>query len=86
VLDLETVLDALNLERFSLLGISHGASIAIAYATRHPERVSQMILYGGYVRGRFLRDEATPHSAEAEMLLELIRHGWGPIACAAAGP
>ena len=41
VRDLEAVVDALELERFPLLGISQGGAIAIAYATRHPERVSQ---------------------------------------------
>src|SRR5215217_23924 len=44
VSDLETVVDALGLERFPLLGISQGASIAIAYAVRHPERVSHLLI------------------------------------------
>ena len=50
--DLETVIDAVGLERFALLGISQGAAIAVAYAARHPGRVSDLILYGGYARGR----------------------------------
>jgi DNA-binding winged helix-turn-helix (wHTH) protein/pimeloyl-ACP methyl ester carboxylesterase len=41
VRDLETVVDAAGLDRFSLLGISRGGSIAIAYAVKHPERVKQ---------------------------------------------
>jgi pimeloyl-ACP methyl ester carboxylesterase/DNA-binding CsgD family transcriptional regulator len=77
LLDLKTVLDALNLERFALLGISHGSSIAIAYALRHPQRVSHLILYGGYARGRFKRTDNPPHVEEAEVLLRLIQHGWG---------
>ena len=52
VRDLEAVVDALGLERFPLLGISQGGPIAIAYAVRHPERVSHLVLYGGYTRGR----------------------------------
>src|SRR5215470_12641700 len=48
VRDLETVVDELELERFPLLGISQGGPIAIAYAARHPERVSRLILYGSY--------------------------------------
>ena len=48
VRDLETVIDAVAPERFPLLGISQGAPIAIAYAVRHPERVSHLILHGGY--------------------------------------
>lgn len=49
--DLETVVDKIALEKFVLLGISQSASVAIAYAVRHPERVSHLILYGGYARG-----------------------------------
>ena len=37
--DLEAVVDAAGLDRFSLLGISQGGPVAIAYAVRHPERV-----------------------------------------------
>jgi pimeloyl-ACP methyl ester carboxylesterase/DNA-binding CsgD family transcriptional regulator len=75
VADLETVVDAAGVDRFALLGISQGAAIAIAYAVRHPERVSSLILYGGYVRGRVLRDDA--QREEAELLQSLIRVGWG---------
>ncbi len=77
ILDLETVVDALNLERFPLLGISHGTAIAIAYAVRHPERVSQLVLYGGYVRGREKRSDSPQQIESARVLLGLIRHGWG---------
>jgi pimeloyl-ACP methyl ester carboxylesterase len=48
--DLETVIDAVGLERFALLGVSQGAAIAVAYAARHPDRVSDLVLYGGYAR------------------------------------
>lgn len=76
LLDLQTVVQALNLDRFDLLGLSHGASVAIAIAERFPEQVSHLILYGGYVRGRTKRTDA--HQAEtAGVLLELIKHGWG---------
>jgi pimeloyl-ACP methyl ester carboxylesterase len=50
--DLESVVDALGLERFALLGVSQGGAFAVEYAVRHPERVSQLILYGSYPRGR----------------------------------
>jgi pimeloyl-ACP methyl ester carboxylesterase/DNA-binding CsgD family transcriptional regulator len=75
VTDLETVVDAAGVDRFALLGISQGAAIAIAYAARHPERVSGLLLYGGYARGRRLRDDA--QRAESELLQMLIRVGWG---------
>jgi pimeloyl-ACP methyl ester carboxylesterase len=51
VSDLETVVDAAGLERFPLLGSRRGGPIAIAYAIRHPERVSRLILYGSYGSG-----------------------------------
>ena len=76
VQDLETVADAAQLERFSLLGISRGASIAIAYAVKHPERVSQLVLYGGFAAG--LNHIGTPAELEARRALSsLIRLGWG---------
>ena len=51
VTDLETVVDAVGIERFPLLGISQGGPVAIAYAVRHPERVSHIILYGAFALG-----------------------------------
>jgi pimeloyl-ACP methyl ester carboxylesterase/DNA-binding winged helix-turn-helix (wHTH) protein len=72
VRDLETVVDAAGLERFSLFGISQGSAVSIAYTVRHPERVDRLILYGGFARGRARRNPE-----QAETLLALIRQGWG---------
>ena len=72
VSDLETVVEAAAIERFTLLGISQGAAIAIAYAVRHPERVERMVLYGGYARGRNHRGEGEL----AKVLAGVIRAGW----------
>jgi len=78
VRDLEAVVDTLGLESFPLLGISQGASIAVAYAARHPERVTRMVLYGGYARGRLKRSNATPQQREeAELMVKLAQLGWG---------
>lgn len=77
VLDLETVVDTLGLERFPLLGMSQGASIAIAYAVRHPEKVSHLILYGGYARGRYNRKLTPEQKQELDVMLQLIKIGWG---------
>ncbi|WP_249167904.1 alpha/beta fold hydrolase [Bradyrhizobium elkanii] len=74
--DLETVVDALSLERFALFGISQGAAVAIAYAARHPDRVSHLILHGGYSRG-FRKRGAPDQIARCEALATLIREGWG---------
>ena len=50
--DLEAVVDSLGLEKFALLGLSHGGALSIAYTARHPERVSHLILYGASALGR----------------------------------
>ncbi|QEA39098.1 alpha/beta fold hydrolase [Pistricoccus aurantiacus] len=76
VTDLETVIDALGLERFALLGISQGAAVSIEYAVRHPERVSQLILFGAYAAG--WRIDASPQMLkEREAMLTLTETGWG---------
>ena len=77
VTDLETVVGALGPERFPLLGISQGASIAVEYAVRHPEQVSRLILYGGYIRGRLHRDLSPRQLEEMELMIQMIKIGWG---------
>jgi pimeloyl-ACP methyl ester carboxylesterase len=77
VSDLETVVDAAGLERFPLLGISQGGAIAIAYTLRHPEKVSRLILYGSYARGRLRRDPTPEQVEEIQVFNQLIRLGWG---------
>jgi pimeloyl-ACP methyl ester carboxylesterase/class 3 adenylate cyclase len=77
VRDLEAVVDAAGLDRFVLLGLSRGSSIATVYAARHPERVSRLILYGGYSRGRELRDVDADKLEEIRMLYQMVRLGWG---------
>jgi pimeloyl-ACP methyl ester carboxylesterase/DNA-binding CsgD family transcriptional regulator len=75
--DLETVVDTLALDRFTLFGMSQGAATAIAYAFRHPERVSSLVLFGAYAQGRRRRPNAADDRDEAELVLKLIRVGWG---------
>jgi pimeloyl-ACP methyl ester carboxylesterase len=75
VRDLETVIDATKLQRFALFGISQGCAISIAYAVRHPERVSHLVLYGGYARGK--RRRSAKDVEQAEALLTLMQDGWG---------
>jgi DNA-binding winged helix-turn-helix (wHTH) protein/pimeloyl-ACP methyl ester carboxylesterase len=76
VQDLETVVDEYGLRRFALLGISQGAPVAIAYAVRHPERVSRLVLCGGFAKGWRRRGNAAD-VARAEASVTLIREGWG---------
>ncbi len=74
--DLEAVVDASGVERFALYGTSQGAPIAVAYACRHPDRVSHLVLHGGYEKERLVR-AAGSDRAEGEALLTLMRNGWG---------
>jgi serine/threonine-protein kinase len=76
VSDLESVVEAAGLERFALLGISQGGPVSIAYAVKHPERVSHLILYGAYACGWRVR--AHPEEVRLrEAMLELVQQGWG---------
>lgn len=77
VRDLEAVVDAAGVERFPLLGISQGGAIAIAYAIRHPEKVSHLILYGSYARGKLMRKLTPEQVEEVQVFNQLIRLGWG---------
>jgi len=74
--DLEAVADAVGFKRFILLGCCQGSSLAIAYAARHPERVSHLILYGGFARGRRKRGSQQEIDG-SEAILTLMRQGWG---------
>jgi len=74
--DLDSVVEATGIDRFALLGISQGCAVSIAYAVRHPQRVSHLVLYGGFARGR--RRRGSPEEIEhADALLTLMRQGWG---------
>jgi DNA-binding winged helix-turn-helix (wHTH) protein/pimeloyl-ACP methyl ester carboxylesterase len=77
VRDLETVADAAGLERFPLLGVSQGCAVAIAYAVRHPERVSRLVLYGGYLQGVMARARSEQDREEARMLTQSMPAYWG---------
>ena len=77
VTDLERVVDAARLTRFALLGISQGCAVSIAYAVRHPERVSHLILYGGYAVGPNRRPRTAAQKEEDAAMLTLTRTGWG---------
>ena len=74
--DLEAAINSTRIERFVLLGISGGAATSIAYAVKHPERVSKLVLFGGYARGRNKR-ETSQDAEEAKAFLTMLRSGWG---------
>jgi pimeloyl-ACP methyl ester carboxylesterase len=73
VRDLEAVVDALELEQFALIGSSKGGPTSIAYAARHPERVSHLVLYGTFAHRR----QGNGSDLERrEAIIALIRNGW----------
>lgn len=76
VADLEAVADAAGLDRFPLIALSQGVPVAIKFAARNPERVSCLVLYGGYAEGRALRDGGLSTDA-ADAMMTLMREGWG---------
>jgi pimeloyl-ACP methyl ester carboxylesterase/DNA-binding SARP family transcriptional activator len=77
VRDLETVVDAAGLDRFPLLGISQGGPVAVTYAARHPDRVTKLVIYGGYVQGRMARAASDEAAREHLLQVELASLGWG---------
>ena len=74
--DLETIVEAAQVDTFDLLGISQGAAVSIAYAIRHPERLRKVVLWGGYSAGWALRGNAD-EVARREAMVTLTRSGWG---------
>jgi pimeloyl-ACP methyl ester carboxylesterase/DNA-binding winged helix-turn-helix (wHTH) protein len=70
VTDLETVVDAAGLERFALMGLSMGGPVSIAYAVRHPERLTHLVLFGTFAKGTFT-------DAEVDAMATLMLQHWG---------
>jgi DNA-binding winged helix-turn-helix (wHTH) protein/pimeloyl-ACP methyl ester carboxylesterase len=75
-LDLEAVVDALSLRSYVLLGPSQGAAISIVHAARYPERVSKLIIHGGFAQGR-ARREGSRKGLDQTALFTLMLEGWG---------
>lgn len=75
--DLEAVVQACGLEQFALIGMTGGGPFGVRYAVRHQEQVSQLVLYGTYLRGRIARDTKPEQKEETETLIRLIELGWG---------
>ncbi len=74
--DLELVVDSAGLESFPLIGLSQGGAVAIAYAVRHPERVSRLVLVGAYARGRLARAKTAEERDDAALDLQIGRTAW----------
>ncbi len=72
--DLEAVVNAEGLSRFALMGMSGMSPVALAFAARHPDRVSRLILYGGFA-GFPLRP-SPEEELEEEAWQAMLRAGW----------
>lgn len=75
VADLETVIDAVGDQQFAILAVSQGCAVAIAYAARHPQRVSHLVLLGGFARGWMLR--AADDAERRRAIGVLLERDWG---------
>jgi len=77
VRDFEAVVDAAGVDEFALIGNSFGAAIAIAYAARHPQRVTRLVVWGSYCRGVLRREPTSEQIEHSQMLRRLAEIGWG---------
>lgn len=75
VQDFEELVDAARLEKFAILGGCQGAAVGIAYAVRHPERVTRLIINGTFANGWPAPGPGAQEHLQA--MLTLIRSGWG---------
>jgi len=73
--DLEAVADAAGLDRFPVFAVSQAVPVAVNFAVRRPERVTRLVLYGGYATGRAVHDGA--EQAEGVAFETMVRSGWG---------
>jgi pimeloyl-ACP methyl ester carboxylesterase/DNA-binding CsgD family transcriptional regulator len=77
VRDFSALVDTLKLDRFSLIGTCQGGAVAIAYAGRESNRISNLVLHGTYARGRNRRSTIALEPEKGKVMLDMIRLGWG---------
>ena len=73
--DMEAVFDATKVDRAPILAFSQGCAIAAAFAVRHPERVSALVMIGGFTIGRALRGGKSDKK-RAEAYRAMMTAGW----------
>jgi len=79
--DLEAVTDTLGLDRFAILAVSAGGPTAIAYAVRHPERVSRMVFLSSMVSWPLSANQIEEHPVvtserEWSAMLDMFQSNW----------
>ncbi len=75
--DLEAVVAAAGLRKFSIFGMTGGGALAVAYTVRHPQQISHLVLYGAYLQGRMVRSRTKDQKEETTLVLRLMELGWG---------
>jgi len=77
VKDLEAVINAAGLEKFSLVGMSAGSPLSIAYAAHHPEQVQKLMLHGAFVKGIRVHNLRPEQVEQIDAVNHLVEVGWG---------
>ena len=72
LLDLESIIDHLNLEKVVLFGISMAGPIAISYASKYPDKIDKLVLYGTYSNGNKLANTEL-----REAIISMVKAHWG---------
>jgi class 3 adenylate cyclase/pimeloyl-ACP methyl ester carboxylesterase len=70
--DLEAVVDRLDLSRFAILRLPNSASISFAYAARHPERISHLVIWEGHTQD----DRDSPRLDQLEAIDPVLDRDW----------
>ena len=74
--DCEAVVEAAHLNSCVMIAMASGATVAIAYAARHPEQVSHLVLLGGQTCGKSVRGRSPTQAEQDETRLKMIELGW----------
>jgi pimeloyl-ACP methyl ester carboxylesterase len=75
--DMRTVMNAADVERAALVGVSEGSAMAIVFANLHPERVSKLVLCGSIMGGSPELHPARARWEEACERFQLALRSWG---------
>ncbi len=78
--DVRAVMDAAEVGRAALFGISEGGPMSILFAATYPERTRALIVYGGFAR--WIRTDDYPWAptrAQHEGAFELVEQTWGQV-------
>ncbi len=75
VRDLDAVVAAAGLDRFALVGVCQGGPVGIEFVARQPDRVTHLVLYGTYARGKNRRS-VRQEPEKAKVMLQMMELGW----------